>query len=383
MIEGDIVIKTSDLQLFELKGTPLERGLIFGEAAKTLISKIIELWRAELDNYGAHSSVEQSIDPDIYLNELLSQTGHLAAVNQWAPDLLDEIKGIADGSGQPFEYIFGLHLGDEEWMYGLTRRLSRPTDKCTAFAVSNEVDNLSFAGQNMDVGSWVDKKQVLLRVMPMGNAPEALVFTFAGNTGLNGLNAKGLGVTCNTLAQLNYSSDGLPVGAIVRSILTMNSIYEAEQFLRRVPHASGQNYILSSAGDMRCFECSANSVVRYRPDGGDERIFHTNHPLVNKDQNEVFAPEKRRSKNSVARIDSICSRLGDTSQTLTLDDIKAALSAHDDPANPVSRNTNYENSPIGFTAGSSIYELGDVPRLHLAAGPPCETDYEVFEFSTL
>ena len=376
-------MKTCELPLIELNGSARERGRFYGESAKPLINSIVELWRAELGNFGGENGAENIINPDRYLQKFVFETGHLAAVTQWAPDLLDEIKGIADGSGQPFEHIFGLHLGDEEWMYGLTRRLARPTEKCTAFAVSNQIDNHSFAGQNMDIGSWIDGKQVLLRVMPMGNAPEALVFTLAGNTGLNGLNAKGLGVTCNTLAQLNYSSDGLPVGAIVRSILTMNSIDEAEQFLRRVPHASGQNYILSSAGDMRCFECSANSVVRYRPDGGDERIFHTNHPLVNKDQNEVLAPEKRRSKNSVARIDSVCSRLGDASQTLTLDDIKAALSAHDDPANPVSRNTNNENSPIGFTAGSSIYELGDMPRLHLAAGPHCETDYEVFEFSTL
>ena len=31
-------------------------------------------------------------------------------------------------------------------------------------------------------------------------------------------------------------------------------------------------------------------------------------------------------------------------------------------------------------AGASIYELGVTPGLHLAAGPPCETDFETFEF---
>ena len=66
----------------------------------------------------------------------------------------------------------------------------------------------------------------------------------------------------------------------------------------------------------------------------------------------------------------------------SLIDIKEALAAHDDPVNPVSRNTNAEGSSIGFTAGSSIYELGGEPKLHLAAGPPCETEFEVFEFKT-
>lgn len=381
-------MKTKDLLVVELSGTARERGRIYGEAAKPLIAGIVELWREELGSFGADKAVKNTIAPDIYLNEFLSQTDHLAALTQWAPDVLEEIKGIAEGSGQPFENIFGLHLGDEEWMFGMSRRAAQTADKCTAFAVASQVDknqenNIHFAGQNMDIGSWVDNKQVLLRVMPSDKAPEALVFSIAGNTGLNGLNAKGLGVTCNTLSQLSYSSTGLPVGAIVRSILTMQSIDEAEQFLRRVPHASGQNYILSSAGDIRCFECSANSVVRYLPEGGENRVFHTNHPLVNKDENDILAPEKRLGNNTVVRLNSISSRLGDTAQTVTLNDVKAALAAHDDSDHPVSRNINVEGSSIGFTAGSSIYELGPVPRLHLAAGPPCETAFEIFDFKTL
>ena len=69
---------------------------------------------------------------------------------------------------------------------------------------------------------------------------------------------------------------------------------------------------------------------------------------------------------------------------MILDDIKAALAAHDDPDNPVSRPINPENvgNSIGYTAGASIYELGTPPRLHLAAGPPCETAFETFGFST-
>jgi len=134
---------------------------------------------------------------------------------------------------------------------------------------------------------------------------------------------------------------------------------------------------------MRCFECCGTSVVRYAPEEYQGSVFHSNHPLVNQDECDVLPPEKRRSKNSVARIDSIAHRLGDTSKSITLDAIKAALAAHDDPENPVSRNSNNEGSSIGFTAGSSIYELSAVPRLHLAAGPPCETAFEVFDFKTL
>ena len=376
-------MKTSDIEVVELSGTPRERGRIHGEITKPLIATILKRWRTDLGNFGQNSETAAPIDPDVYLSHFFSQTNYLSAIEKWTPDLLEEVRGIAEGSGQTFENIVGLQLMDEEWIFGLSQGLVKPTTKCTAFGVPNQDNDISYAGQNMDIGSWVDGSQVLLRVMPTETAPEALVFSIAGNIGLSGLNASGLGITCNTLAQLNYSIDGLPVAFIVRTILEKKSIDEAEDFLRTITHASGQNYILSSHGDMRCFECCGTSVVRYDPEEYEGRVFHSNHPLVNKDESEIAELTRARLHNTQARLDSIYTRLGNTAQTLMLGDIKAALAAHDDPENPVSRNTNNEGSSIGFTAGSFIYALGDVPRLHLAAGPPCETAFEIFEFKTL
>ena len=374
-------MKTADIPVIELSGSPRERGRIHGESAKPLIAAVIESWQADLGNFVQDSVTANAIDPDVYLNEFFSQTDYLSAIKKWTPDLLEEVQGIAEGGGQDFQNILALQLIDEEWVFGLRRGLNKPTTKCTAFGVPDQTNGVSYAGQNMDVPSWVEGKQVLLRVMPTETPPEALIFSIAGIIGLNGLNASGLGITCNTLTQLNYAIDGLPVLFIVRSILEKQSIDQAEQFLRSIPHASGQNYILSTSGDMRCFECCGTSIARYAPDTYQGRIFHTNHPLVNQDESNVLPPEKRRSNNTVVRLDSICSRLGDAIDTITLDDTKAALAAHDDPDNPVSRNTDNEGSSIGYTAGASIYELSTTPRLHLAAGPPCETVFEVFEFN--
>ena len=376
-------MKTADIPVIELSGTPRERGRIYGEAAKPMIAGVVEAWRTDLGNFGSNSSGTGLMDPDSYLDQFLSQTDYMTAIEKWAPKLLEEVKGIAEGSGQTFNNILGLQLMDEEWVFGLRRDLAKPTNKCTAFGAPNQVNDISYAGQNMDIPSWVEGMQVLLRVMPTDDSPEALVFAFAGIIGLNGLNASALGVTCNTLAQLSYSIEGLPVSFMVRSILERHSIEEAEQFLRSIKHASGQNYILSSLGNMRCFECAATRVVRYAPEEYRGRVFHSNHPLVNSDKSDVSHLVTERIKNSEARLASICGRLGDISRLMTLGDIKAALGAHDDPINPVSRPINSGNAgnSIGYTAGASIYELITPPRLHLAAGPPCETAFETFEFS--
>mgnify|MGYP001094169100 CR=1 FL=1 len=373
-------MKTTELPIIELSGSPRERGRAYGEAGKTQIAAVIECWRADLGNFAQNSATATAIDSNEYLNKFFSQTDYLSAIKQWAPDLLEEVKGIAEGAEQTFENILGLQLMDEEWAFGLRRSLNKPTTKCTAFGIPEQAHGVSYAGQNMDIPSWAEGKQVLLRVTPTEQSPEMLIFSIAGNIGLNGLNSKGLGVTCNTLAQLNGSTAGLPVAFIVRSVLEKHSIDQAERFLRSIPHASGQNYILSAPGDIRCFECCGTSVVRYAPDTHQGRVFHTNHPLINQDECDILPPEKRRSANTVARFKSICCRLGDSIATITLDDIKAALAAHDDPENPVSRNIDNQGSSIGYTAGASIYELGLKPKLHLAAGPPCETKFKIFEF---
>ena len=383
-------MKTDAMPVITLVGTPFERGKIYGEKAKSNIAHIVEGWFEDLGSFGQDSRTFKMLDKDNYLKAFFSETRYINQIEKWTPDFLEEIRGIAQGAEQPFEYILGLQLMDEEWIFGLRRGLERPTTKCTAFGLPVTSDGNSYAGQNMDIGSWVDGRQALLRIMPhqtmdhhgtVYEAPESLVFTVTGCLGLNGLNANGLGITCNTVAQLNSSVSGLPVIFIVRAILEKRSLDEAEDFLRSIPHASGQNYILSSQGDMRCFECCGSSVVRYSPEHYQGNVFHTNHPLASKD---ITSPPLVSSpvENSVARLQSICSRLGEASSSTTLQDAMAALASHDDPANPVSRNVNNEGSSIGYTAGSAIYELGDRPRLHLAAGPPCETDFMVFDFVT-
>lgn len=375
-------MKTSEIPIIELSGTSRERGRLYGETAKPLIAQVVEAWREGLGNYSQGNASVKNKNPDAYLDAFFLQTDFMHSIQQWAPSLLEEVRGIAEGAGQDFQTLLGLQLMDEEWIFGLRHSLAKPSHKCTAFGVPNQECGISFAGQNMDIPSWVEGTQVLLRVMPTDDSPEALVFAFAGSIGLNGLNASALGITCNTLSQLNYASDGLPVSFIVRSILQRHSMNEAEQFLCTIKHASGQNYILSSPGDMRCLECCGTSVVRYAPEEYQGRVFHSNHPLVNQDKNDLLPPDKKRNKNTVARLDSIRNRLGDMSREMALEDIKAALAAHDDHENPVSRQINPNNvsNSIGYTAGSSIYELGATPRLHLAAGPPCETDFETFEF---
>jgi len=375
-------METMDMPVIELSGTPRERGRTYGEQARDLIAEVANCWHQDLGGFLKGEAQASESHREAYLKDFLEQTHYISAIQQWAPDLLEEVKGIAEGAGQSLNTILALQMMDEEWVYGLRHGLDKPISKCTAFGIAAH-DGISYAGQNMDVPAWVEGRQVLLRIAATEQTPEILVFAIAGTLGVNGLNATGLGITCNTLAQLSYADDGLPVLFIVRKVLEQQSLDQAEHLLQSVKHASGQNYILSSDNAMRCFECSGSSVVRYIPVNHPERVFHSNHPLVNQDETDLLPIEKRRSPNTLARLASISQRLGDNKQPVTLAAIKAALAAHDDAENPVSRVLGQctQGNAIGYTAGASIYEFSAPPRLHLAAGPPCETGFDVFEFN--
>jgi len=373
-------MKTTDMPVIDLQGTPRERGLTHGELLKPQIAEVLDYWLSDLGGYGQDASSSKRFDSAAYLEKLFSSTNYLAAIKQWSPHLLEEIKAIAEASDQPFQNILGLNLMDEEWVFGLRNHLSKPNEKCTAFAMPPSPASSAFAGQNMDICSWSEGCQTLFRIAPTNNSPEILTFAIAGNIGFNGINAAGLGVTCNTLSQLEFSNNGLPVAFMVRLMLEQPSINGAIKVIQNMPHASGQNYILSSAEEMHCYECSSKGPIPYAPQTFHQRIFHTNHPLVNKDYSSLKVLTEASTANTECRLDSITKRLGDKNSLVTLDTIKAALSAHDNEKHPVSRSNTKEGSSIGYTAGSVIYEFTPQPRLHLAAGPPCKTDYSLFEF---
>jgi hypothetical protein len=105
------------LPVQELSGPARQRGQQHGEALRGLINENIERWS---DSIGA-----TGIDPTEFLRELesLQVTSALAA---HAPELDEEIKGIAEGSRQPLQKILALNLLDEaDWFLRKVKRDSR------------------------------------------------------------------------------------------------------------------------------------------------------------------------------------------------------------------------------------------------------------------
>jgi len=346
----------ADLPIVRCAGSPRQRGEAHGEALRALIHATLERWLASLGRAG-HA------DPPAYLREFVGRTDYAAAMTRWTPDLLDEIRGIAAGADVSFEQLFAYNLLDEEWWF--SRSHTRPAPGCTVIGWWDGSDGGPLLAQTMDIGSIYDGAQAVLHLQP-NDAPEALVFTFAGMIGLNGCNAAGIGVVVNNLAMLPHASRGLPVAAVVRGILARRSLTDAAAFIRSVPHASGQHYAVGSPEGLISFECSAGGAIQDA--NVTSRVLHTNHPLVG------GGPPSDATANSRARYDFIAGRAGAITGQADIESILA------DQTVPVS----IACVPgRGFTFGATSLALGRPPRMRVAPGPPHATPYVDLSFDVL
>ena len=373
---------SEDLKVIELTGTPRQRGQIHGETLRKEIHEVIKLWKDDL--YKSHE-----MDPDKYLDEFIEKTNFSASIKKWTPEMLEEVKGLAEASGIDFKTMFAHQLLDEEWWYGRNRKYDIPVPEgkhCSSLGVYNQDGLPALVAQNMDLMGWTDGFGVLLYIKHQNSSLESFVFTYAGFIATCGMNNKSIGICCNTLLQLNHCPDGLPVAYIVRSVLEQSTYKDAERFINTIRHASGQNYIIGDLKKVASLECSANMVNRFIPYKGANRVFHTNHPLVNDDQSiyKEFLkrlPSEKKPKslsNSEIRLKALEIRLKNPSKMITVETAKAALSSKDDPDNPVCKYKPKKGKGNGQR--SLVMVLSEPPVLHLSPGPPCLTEFKTFKF---
>jgi len=364
-----------ELREITVSGTGYERGLQHGKQLSTEIGDIIAAWKA-------NTEAALGRDADLVLAEFFEYADFTGAIKKWTPDLYEEIRGIAEGSGRDFEEIFVLNLLDEFWVF----IDNLENHHCTGVGVPAAGSSPAYIAQNMDLEEYTDGFQVVMRIPGNDQDPEQLILTHPGLIALNGLNDGGVGVCVNTLMQLKASSKGLPVAFVIRAVTRQTDREEILDFIQRVDHASGQNYIIGIRDEVFDFEASANRVVRFNPGNANGSVYHTNHPLVNDDVKPWYAkddptlPREQRSEpgNSEFRFEAAEHRMS-TATAVEDATIADTLRSRDHQQHPVCR-TN-QGRGAGFTFASVIMTLSDPANLQIVAGPPDEGDYSSYSFT--
>ncbi len=347
------------LAVVALEGSGRARGEMYGAAARDLIREAASRWRAHVLDKAPTSAAG-------YLAALVQDTAYRAAVTRYAPDLIDEISGIAYGAGVDEDTIFAINLLDEEWTLRERLSSSGAGHHCTSLGQASAGPAPVLVAQNLDLDAWMDGLQVVLELAPVDDGdeqqPAALVPSLAGMIGTMSLNAHGLGVALNTMAQLPSAADGLPVAFVVRLLARQRDVTSAEALLRALPHASGQNYLLGDPNEVLDVECSGAGAVSITLEAS--AIAHTNHPL--RDHPRPFDDPRAdfRGRDFTTKSEE---RLHHAAQALShrrlgVDDLKHLLSQP-----PIRRG---DGEDPGHSLFGLVMECSSSPVLHMSAGEP-------------
>ncbi|RDL41624.1 Uncharacterized protein BP5553_01603 [Venustampulla echinocandica] len=196
----------------------------------------------------------------------------LPTLEKLYPQILEELKGIADGAGG------GLVMAD---ILALNIRseiaLTNYTDGCTSIGQKSPSSGAIYLAQNWDWLEELKNGMVFLHIKPEGSDVEMRFLSEAGIVGKIGLNSYGVGLCMNALRSGASSTEKLPVHFMSRKILQEAHTYEeALLLLEKFGLASTVNYMIADkSGRYGDIECSPLGNTITNPDLG--YVAHTNH----------------------------------------------------------------------------------------------------------
>lgn len=369
-----------------VSGTPYERGFQHGALLRDGAREHNRRWREVCER-------DTGMPVRNYLERFFAETDFLPAAKRYTPGLLEEIRGIADGAELPYNEVLARQLSDEEPWY--RRYLKFDIDvntlafreHCSCIGQLGGEGQPTILAQNMDGLGYYQDTQAIVHVKDQDSDVEAYILTVAGKLSLCGMNNYGLAVCCNTVAQLDFDPRGLAEDFIVRTILEKKSAEEAIAFLRRIPHASGQNYMIGDPDKIVMVECGQHKVVVIEEQLKNGKFIHTNHQLVNDDTAKwdktmelarAYAPDVyerlMKTQTTYNRFDGLYT-MAKAHARLSRDTIVQMLSDHSIPIC-----MHGEEFPICATS-CVVFTLDRTnPVFQATAGPACMHPFETRVF---
>lgn len=348
-----------------VSGGPEERGRSYGEQARDRIQRSIEIYadafmyRAGWDWRRVRTEAETFVP----------------RITAFSQGYLGEMQGIATGAGLDLLDVVALNVRTEIFFRSA---------ECTAFAFVDPVTHRPLLGQNWDWLAATTDSVVILEAECEGE-PSFVTVTEAGLLAKLGMNSAGLALLTNALATDEVPPPGgIPYHVLLRALLARPDVESAVELLRSTERASAANYLLvddrGAAVDLEVQPGCRDEVHEIGADGGV--LVHTNH----------FISPGFRGRDEM---------LAETPDSLTrLERLRAIAAAEDDPLGPAFLRrafADHDRHPVSICAHhdpaappAEQWEtiasvIVDLPgrRLQIAAGNPCDTEFEELTFGAL
>ena len=348
--------------MIELKGSAYELGLQHGKALAAEI-------RANLTLYFDMVKGLTGTGPDM----CLSHAGKFQkAIKLNAPELLEEMQGIAQGAG--------VSLNDILFLNARTELMSRQehgearSGECTAIGLTGErtVNGQPIIAQNWDWHERVCATSAVFVLKP-ADAPGAVFLAEAGQVGKIGFNQYGVGVALNILmtGEMAY---GLPVHVLLRMVLGTRNADEAVSLIKDSPRGGTSHFLVGDEGGyLRGLELTPDDVAQIAHESG--AVIHTNHycdaALAEKDVGRLLMTD------TTARLDRAFSLISGRKRW-DVKSLSELFTDHD--GHPASICRHVKSSDPEFlhmmTVASIIIDLA-AKKMLVSHGQPCQNAYQV------
>jgi len=327
-------------------GGPREMGRQYGRAARDAIARNVDFWIGE--------------------GRLRASGGFAAAARavlaRRLPEVLDELEGLADGSGAPLEALLMMNQVDTFAAAG---------DGCTSLAVADGPDG-PVLGKNND--GERDGRAFVVRVSVPDDGLAMVQVTYAGwLSGLDAMNAAGLANGHNSVGSV-FEKSGRRVDVRLWAYRLMRRCRSTGEFLAGLERApltgKGFNIVLADAAGDTCVVEAAVPRVACRG-RGERFVFATNHyvsaGLADADRRRPAAKEISRNRYDYLR------RIERRRPPAGREDVRDLLRSHE-PWAPC----RHGGPHVSFTLWSMI-ALPARRRLLVAPGPPCERAHRALD----
>lgn len=275
-------VRQNGIYYIEVSGTAYEMGKQHGILLRDQIIDSIADYKANVIEMFGQKPAEKIFD------WVLNKTNFKTGMNEHIPDVMKELKGIADGAGVPFDDLLLANMFEEVYEAAPMHTGQKPIEPrvqgCTSFTV--ESGHQRFSGQNMDYSGNLQGKQLVIRY----NYPnrQLLMYGFVGQVGGIGVNSDGLSVFVNTLPQgKKRDNDGLGSTFVLRMLLEQGSVDSAIAKLEATPRFAGTNYVLTDHSKGVIAESDANEVILRRQTDTTPYVVGTNHVLHLKHRHHI------------------------------------------------------------------------------------------------
>jgi len=347
--------------MIKLKGSAYERGLQHGKALAGQI-------RANLTLYFDMVNGLTGMDPDLCLRH----AGKFQeAINSTAPEMLEEMQGIAKGAGVSLDEILFLNARTE--LMSMRPLGAAQNGECTAIGLTGErtLNGHPIIAQNWDWHERACATSAVFLLEP-ADAPRAVFLAEAGQVGKIGFNQYGVGVTLNILmtGEMGY---GLPVHVLLRMVLGARDASEAVSLIEDSPRGGTSHFLIGDCGGyLKGMELTPNEVAELAPENG--AVLHTNHycdaALAEKDIGRLLMTD------TTARFDRAVSLLAGRKRW-DVQSLFELFTDHDNHPASICRHVN-KSDPVFLhmmTVASIIIDLA-AKKMFVSHGQPCKAVYQ-------